>query len=115
MTEAEILKIHREELDRKWLERYPIGRYCVQVWNAPLSGRWYGIHFTRRRPTPRIRYPGLTVMMRENSEGITVTKWQNNSFGRCTYYADLDSAIKGAIRRGLPDKLIALFKQKMLR
>jgi hypothetical protein len=124
MTHKEWQVIRRQELDADWRRRYPNGQYTVQVWLTGLDYTMYGIYhnYHRRDSCYTYRCEGVTysTLMRgghatwcdDRGKPAVVTS-QNNSFGRCTYYVTLASALAGASRRRVPQSIIDLAERTL--
>lgn len=110
-TQAELLKEHREQLDRRFVRKYPAGKFCLQNFHG------FSLHWCPRRSTGARRYLGVSTAIRIDYatkvvKGIEHAKSQNNSFGNCYNYDSLDKLLKACVRHNVPGDLVAAFEER---
>lgn len=110
-TYKEFQQQHKQELDDQFHTKYPRGQFVLQKYHSRVYSKTiYGMHWNPRRRTSRSSPRGVSISCVGGS--IIESKWQNNSWGKCNYYKDLDTAIKNAENLGFPKKVITIFKKK---
>jgi len=105
-TQTQMIKESRIQLDKAWNKKYPNGSFCIQIWND-----YRGLHWNKRRRTSHTTYKGLTVESKipYHYDGIYVSKFQNNAFGKCYYEKTLDDLIDHARDLKINEELIIRF------
>ncbi len=124
-TQAELLEEHRQGLDEKFHQDYPLGKFCVQKrlddgWDAPYS---YGnnsvaLHWCPKRSTSHTRKKGISIYLYVKSHPAVLSgrfpqlkheNYQNSSFGNTYNYKDLDKFLSAAKKKDIPEELIEAF------
>lgn len=106
MTLKEYAEENAKVLDAKFRERYPNGKFAVQVY-----GNYY-LHWVPKRNTSQTTHIGISNVYREDSKQIVDEYYQHSSFGKVYLYKTLDAAIKKAHKLNFPEELIQRFVER---
>jgi hypothetical protein len=120
-TQKQLLTEHREQLDKRFHEKYPGGKFCLQYRNDRLAlhyGKsYYMMHWEPRRPTSHNRYRGISVgydtSLRPEYH-LHHSYYRNNSFGRCNDYDTIGKLLAACKRKDVPVVLIEAFTKRYI-
>lgn len=114
ITQKKFLKFHRGQLDEKFLEKYPNGKFVIQYrghnGEMGIKQPWFELHWSPRRPTSHVRYKGISTSFNSSREpGIVHRNYQNCSFGKCNSYDSFEKLLAACARQDVPAELVNAF------
>jgi hypothetical protein len=111
-TQKELLTEQRAELDQAWREKYPMGQFVIQRWSPCGKRERQNLYWNSRRNTSATKYRGVGIESEGpyGEPGPIRADYQNNSFGRCTYYQTLERLRDAALKFGFSQAQVDLFE-----
>jgi len=118
-TQKELIREHRQGLDKRFVEKYPNGLFTVQLRYGKYGydkktgsiATIYGIHYNVKRRTSWCSYRGISVEFDKRKDTIHVETSQNNSFGYCYHADSFDKCIALATKHNLPAIIVNEFQK----
>jgi hypothetical protein len=123
-TQRELLETQRKQLDERYVEKYPQGKFCVQYRGdmglLEQGLDFWGLHWSPTRSTGAVKRKGITIYLRKYlsretniiSSGIEHATYQNCSFGKCNNYDSLEKMIAFCAKRDVPKELVEAFQKR---
>jgi len=118
ITQKKFLEFHRGQLDEKFLEKYPNGKFVIQYLghNGEMGIRqpWFELHWCPRRATSHVRHRGISTSfnsLRHRGE-IAHENYQNCSFGKCNNYDSFEKLLAACERQNVPTELVKAFSER---
>ena len=113
-------------MDRAWREQYPIGSFTFQKRGRGCPGNTYvgellnsniyGLYWNIRRKTSHRSFRGASTTIYKTKLGVFSTPeihdFQNNSFGKCFVFDNLEDAITEARKYNIPEIFFEKFLEK---
>ncbi len=107
MTIKDYAKQNAKVLDARFHEKYPNGKFVVQVLLSNIS-----LHWTNKRNTSWTTHIGISNTQRASSKQIVDQYFQGSSRGKVYLYTNLEDAIKKAKKLNFPEEFINRFVER---
>ena len=115
MTHKEFNEKRAKELDEQFIKNYPNGRFTVQLWKDEQS-----LHYVKKRKTSRIVRCGISIYygygiypdLLKFKKYISEEEYQNNSWGKCYHFNNVNDMVEKARKLGFPVEVIKLFVKR---
>jgi hypothetical protein len=109
MTQADLIRQSRIDLDNAFLVKYPAGRFSI-VRNPLIAGGFHTVlWWVPKRPTSHKIPRGVAI---DENNGLSIFP-RNSVNANSSHFADIDKFVKACQRRGIPEDRVGLFLHRV--